>query len=56
MNLAQGSLDVLGDSGKTMLVKVCNKMESHREIGMAEAISHLLELPDHYTGATFVNL
>lgn len=56
MNLAQLTPNTLSDSGKTMLVKVCNKMESHREIGMAEAISHLLDLPDHYTEATFVNL
>jgi PIF1-like helicase len=56
MNLRQQSPDMYNDSGKTMLVKVCNKMESHREIGMAEAISHLLDIPDHYTDATFVNL
>lgn len=56
MNLSQQCPGKFGDSGKTMLVKVCNKMESHREIGMAEAISHLLDVPDHYTEATFVNL
>ena len=56
MNLSQTSPGVLSDSGKTMLVKVCNKMDSHREIGMAEAISHLLDIPDHYTDAIFVNL
>ena len=56
MSLSQTSPGALSDSGKTMLVKVCNKMDSHREIGMAEAISHLLDIPDHYTDATFVNL
>ena len=41
------------DLGKTMLIKTYNKLDSHREVGLPEIISHLLDFPDHYTGATF---
>jgi len=41
------------DLGKTMLIKTYNKLDSHREFGGPEIISHLLNFPDHYTGATF---
>jgi hypothetical protein len=41
------------DIGRLMLLKIYNKIESYREVGVPEAISHLLQLPDHYTGATF---
>ena len=40
-------------TGKQMLLKVYNKVESHREVGVPEAISHLLDFPDHLTHATF---
>jgi len=36
-----------------MLIKTYNKLDSHREVGLPEIISHLLDFPDHYTGATF---
>jgi hypothetical protein len=42
--------------GKQMIQKVYNKIESHREVGLPEAISHLLKFPDHYTDATFSNI
>src|SRR5271155_3309588 len=42
--------------GKRMLSKVYNRLDSHREVGIPEAISHLCGFPDHYTSATFVNL
>ena len=41
------------DIGRLMLLKIYNKIESYREVGVPEAISHLLQLPDHYTDATF---
>jgi hypothetical protein len=39
-----------------MLLKLNNKLDSLREVGVPEAISHLLKFPDHYTDATFVNI
>ena len=39
-----------------MLIKLCNKLQSHREVGLLEAISHLLDFLDHYTKATFIKL
>jgi hypothetical protein len=39
-----------------MLTKVYNALDSHREVGLPEAISHLCEFPDHYTSATFINI
>ena len=44
------------DPSKSMLIKLCNKLQSHREVGLPEAISHLLDFPDHYTKATFIKL
>ena len=44
------------DVGKMMLLKVYNKMDSYREVRVPEAISHLLDYPDHYTDATFINI
>jgi hypothetical protein len=41
------------DIGRMMLLKIYNKIESYREVGVPEAISNLLKLPDHYTDATF---
>ena len=41
---------------KMMLLKTYNKLNSLREVGVPEAISHLLKFPDHYTDATFVNI
>ena len=42
--------------GKHMLSKVYNRLDSYREVGLPEAISHLCGFPDHYTSATFVNI
>ena len=42
--------------GKQMIQKVYNKIESHREVGLPEAISHLLTFPDNYTGDVFTNI
>ena len=42
--------------GTQMLSKVYNRLDSHREVGLPEAISHLCGFPDHYTSATFVNI
>ena len=41
------------DLGKSMLIKTSNKLASHREVGLPEIISHLLDFPDHYTDAIF---
>ena len=37
-----------------MVLKASNKID--REVGIPEAISHLMHLPDHFTGSTFVNI
>jgi len=42
--------------GKQMLSKVYNALDSYREVGLPEAISHLCGFPDHYTSATFINI
>ena len=44
------------DLGKSMLIKTANKLDSHREVGLPEIVSHLLDFPDHYTGASFRKL
>jgi len=44
------------DIAKEMLLKLNNKLDSLREVGVPEAISHLLKFPDHYTDAKFVNI
>jgi len=44
------------DTGKLMLLKIYNKLDAYREVGVPEAISHMLGYPDHYTDATFVNI
>ena len=44
------------DIGKSMLIKTYNKLASHRELGVPEAISHLLDFPDHFTDAVFSNM
>jgi hypothetical protein len=41
------------DLEKSFLVKTYNKLISHREVGLPEMISHLLDLPNHYTSASF---
>lgn len=50
--VAGSSADIV----KKMLLKVNNKLDSLREVGVPEAISHLLKFPDHYTDVTFVNI
>lgn len=44
------------DKGKLMLIRTFNKISSHREVGIPEAISHLLDFPDTLTGAIFENI
>src|SRR2546430_1473409 len=34
------------DMGKKTLLKIYNKVESYREVGVPEAITHMLEYPD----------
>src|SRR5438046_9070885 len=41
------------DLGRKMILKTYNKLDSHREVGIPEAISHLLGFPDHYTEKKF---
>ena len=38
------------------LLKTYNKLDTQREVGVPEAISHLLNIPDHYTEAKFERL
>lgn len=42
------------DQGKSMLIKTYNKLTSHREVGIPETISHLLDYADVLTGAVVV--
>ena len=44
------------DMGKRMLLKTYNKLDSHREVGIPEALSHLLDFPDHFTEDTFQSI
>jgi hypothetical protein len=44
------------DISKRFLIKTYNKLDTQREVGAPEAISHLLNIPDHYTEATFQRL
>jgi len=41
------------DHGKSMLIKTYNRLSSHREVGIPEALSHLLNYPDALTDAIF---
>ena len=41
---------------KRFLIKTYNKLDIQREVGVPEAISHLLNIPDHYTEAVFEQL
>jgi hypothetical protein len=44
------------DIGQLMLLKIYEKIKSYGEVGVPEAISHLLKYPDHYTDATYYYL
>lgn len=44
------------DIAKRFLIRTYHKLDAQREIGVPEAISHLLNLPDHYTDAVFERL
>ena len=43
-------------NGRRMILQIYNKIESHWEVGVPEAISHLLDYPDHYSNMTFENI
>ena len=43
----------IADVGKSMLLKTYNKLDSHREVGIPEALTYLLKLPDHFTNQLF---
>jgi hypothetical protein len=51
-------IDASGNTaaGKQMTQRFYNKIQSHREVGLPEAVSHLLRMPDHYTSGGFVNI
>lgn len=44
------------DEGKSMLIKTYNKLSSHREVGILEAISHLLDYHEALSSGTFQNI
>src|SRR5437773_11943144 len=44
------------DLGRNMILKTYNKLDSHREVGIPEAISHLVGFPDHYTDKSFQHI
>src|SRR5277367_2192290 len=48
--------DSSADIARRMLLKTYNKLDSLREVGVPEAISHLLKFPDHYTDAKFATI
>src|SRR5205814_7711193 len=50
---AAAMADVDVDVAKSFLIKTYNKLDTLCEVGTPEAISHLLEIPDHYTDAIF---
>ena len=41
---------------KSMLLKIYNKIDGHREVSEIEAASHLLDLPDDYTDQSFYTI
>src|SRR5436190_3260280 len=41
---------------KKMLLRIYNKLEGSREVGVPEALSHILEYPDHYTDVIYSNV
>ena len=43
-------------NGRRMILQIYNKIESHREVGVPEALSHLLDYPDYYSNMTFQNI
>ena len=44
------------DLGRKMILKTYNKLDRHREVGIPEAISHLLGFPDHYMNKNFQHI
>jgi len=44
------------DDARLLLLKIYNKLDAYREVGVPEIISHLLDYPDHYTSGFFVNI
>jgi ATP-dependent DNA helicase PIF1 len=44
------------DVTKRFLIKIYNKLDTQREVGVPEAISHLLNISDHYTDSMFERL
>ena len=44
------------DITKSFLIKTYNKLDTQREVGVPEAISHLLNISDHYTEGVFERL
>lgn len=44
------------DITKRFLIKTYNKLNTQHEIGVSEVISHLLNMPDHYTDVVFERL
>src|SRR5436190_495934 len=44
------------DITKSFLIKTYNRLDTQREVEVPEAISHLLNIPDHYTEAIFERL
>ena len=48
--------DATSDIARSLLHKTYNRLDSYREVGIPEIISHLLDFDDHFTSATFVPL
>src|SRR5436305_13387607 len=44
------------DLKRKMILKTYNKLNSHREVSISEAISHLLEFSDHYIDKNFQHI
>src|SRR5436305_2814300 len=44
------------DLERNMILKTYNKLNSHREVDISEAISHLLDFSDHYINKNFQHI
>jgi len=44
------------DLERNMILKTYNKLNSHREVSISEAISHLLDFLDHYIDKNFQHI
>jgi hypothetical protein len=44
------------DAAKSLLIKIYNKISSHREVSIPEMIAHMLGYPERFTSGIFENI